>query len=900
MSLLRNVARGLRSLFRKEQVDKEFNEEFGAYLEMAAEEKMKDGMTRKEALREIRLERGSLEVSKEIVRAGGWESFVETCWQDLHFGLRMLRKSPGFTAVALLSIALAMAANGTVFSVVYGVLLAPALYKDTERLVVLWESNNVKGVPRTAVAPATFRDWREGAHSFQGLEIVAPGSPVTVTGSGLPERANIQYATPSLFALLGIRPTIGRFFFENEVKAENPVLLSYGFWQRRFSADPNTIGQRITVDGEPHTVIGVLPRDFHLFDQDTDLWMPIERPGPDSQERNFRSWLIAIGKLRPGQTVLSAQAELNFLAHRIAEAHPDTNKDWGVTVEPIQDAQFGYWKPTLYLLFGIVGFVLLISCANVGGLLLGRLTARRRELCVRASLGAARSRIVVQLLTEGLFLGAAGGVLGWILAFWGLDVFRAVAPAGFPLLQSIRIDLPVLIFCLSLALLSSAVFSLMPIIFASRIDLNKTLKDSSRTSLGPAHRRFRSVLVVCEVALSLVLLFGAGLMINSLSRILRIDPGFRSERVLTMQLFLAGPRYFEFRPEGVRIQSEVGRFYTRLLERASVLPGVQFAGVVSWLPEMGYNTGRRERSFATVGERKEESTNDLVAAFNAVSTDYFQTLQIPVLKGRYFETHDDERAPWVAIVNEAFAQRYWPGENPIGKKLRLLGDSTEQPRQIVGVVANIHQDALEKRPDPEIFVSFLQQPTITSAHGYQNRVHMTVVLRAIGVPATTVDAVRKIAAEMDPTQPVFAARTMSEILLESTSLRRLYARLLGLMAGIALFLSVVGIYAIVSHSVVQRRNEIGLRIAVGADWTDIVRLVFSDGGKLTIAGLAIGLTLALTLNRFLSSYLFGISASDPATLIACCVLLVMVSGSAIWIPAWRATRVDPMVALRYE
>lgn len=820
--------------------------------------------------------------------------------KDLRYSFRIATGAPGFTAVVLLSIALGVAANATVFSVIQGVLLAPSSYKDSDRLVVVWESNNLKGIPRTAVAPATFRDWREGAHAFEDLELVAPGSPVTVTACGLPERANIQYATPSLFTLLGLRPAVGRFFVEEELKSANPVLLSYGFWQRRFAGDLNTTGRRITINGELHTIVGVLPKDFHLFDRETDLWMPIDRPGADAQERSFRSWLIAVGKLRSGQTVSSAQAEMNSLARRIAEEHPDTNKNWGVAVEPIQEAQFGYWKPILFLLFAVVAFVLLISCANVAGLLLGRLTTRKRELCVRASLGAARSRIARQLLTEGFFFGASGGLLGWLLAFWGLDLFRAVAPDGFPLVQSIRINLPVLLFCLSIGGLSGAAFSITPIIFASRIDLNEALKSTSRTTVGPAHRRSRSLLVVCEVALSLVLIFGAGLMIKSLSRILRVDPGFRSKGVLTMQLFLAGPKYFEFRPEGVQIHAEVGSFYARLLERTSALPGVQSAGIVSWLPEMGYNTGRREHGFKIIGERKEEGPDHAVAAFNAVSADYFKTLQIPLLRGRYFETRDDERAPWVAIVNEAFARHYWPNNDPVGKELLLVGDTTEQPRQIVGVVANVHQDSLERGTDPEIFVSYLQQTPVTSAHGYQNRVHMTVVVQAAGEPAATIGAVRRIAAEMDQTQPVFGVRSMSEILLQSTSLRRLYARLLELMAGIAVFLSALGMYAVVSHSVVQRRNEIGLRIAVGASWMDILRLVFSVGGKLAIIGLAVGSLLSLILNRFLASYLFGITPSDPPTLVTSCALLVLIAAGAIWIPAWRATRVDPGVALRYD
>ena len=823
---------------------------------------------------------------------------MESLLKDLRYSLRLSTRKPAFTSVVLLSLALGIAANTTIFSVVYGVLLRPPLYRDADRLVVLWESNKAKGM--SPVAPATFRDWSENSHSFERQELVAPGSPVTVTGSGLPERANIQYATPGLFTLLGVQPALGRYFSEGELSSANPVIISYGFWQRRFAGDPNVTGQHVVINGSIHTIVGILPRDFHLFDRDTDLWMPIDRPGPESQDRSFRSWLIAVARLRPGVTLRLAQVEMNALAQRIAEVHPVTNKGWGVEIEPIQEAQFGYWRPTLYLLFGIVAFVLLISCANVANLLLGSLANRTRELCVRASLGASRSRIVTQLLTEGLFLGLSGGIVGWILAYWGIDLFRAVAPADFPLLESIRINVPVLLFCFGTSILSGAAVSVSPALLSSDVNLHEALKGAARATVGLGQRRYRNTLVVAEVAMSLVLLFGAGLMISSLMRLVRVDPGFRAERVVTMQMFLAGPKYFEFSPAGVRIHEEVGTFYGRLLERARALPGVQSVGLVSWLPEMGYNTGRRERTVSIIGRHEDNGPGRRTAAFNAVSADYFKTLQIPLLKGRYFEPSDDQTAPWVAVVNQAFAVRYWPGEDPIGKQLRTDGGAGERPRQVVGVVGNVRQDSLEREGEPEIFASFLQQPSVASGHGYQNRVHMTIVVQTVSESVAIVAAVRKIAAEMDDSQPIYEIRTMSDVLSESTSLSRLYARLLELTAGIALFLCTIGIYGVVSHSVAQRTAEIGLRIAVGATTTDILRLVFSQGGKLMIGGLGVGLALSMTLNRFLTSYLFGIGASDPVTMAAACGVLIVVADLAIWIPAWRATRIDPMVALRHE
>ena len=819
---------------------------------------------------------------------------------DLRFSLRMATKSPGFAAVVLLSLSLGIAATTTIFSVIYGVILAPPLYRDTERLVVLWESNPTQGILKSPVAPANFRDWSDNSRSFEDIELVAPGSPVTVTGSELPERANIQYASPGLFALLGVRPAFGHFFATEKGKSPDSVVLDFSFWNRHFAGDRNVIGQQLTVNGTARTIVGVLPKDFHIFDQDTDLWMPIDRPDRSTQDRSFRSWLIAVGRLRSNETLQSAQKEMHFLANRIASEHPESNKGWGVKLDRIQDAQFGYWKSPLYLLFGIVACVLMISCANVANLLLGRLTSRTRELSIRASLGAKRSRIVKQLLTEGLFLGVVGGALGALLARWGLDLFRVLAPADFPLLQSVRINLPVLSFCLSISILSGIAVSVSPAFFGSRLYLNGALKSVTQATAGRAYRRYRGALVVAEIAISLVLLSGAGLMINSLLHLLRTDPGFHANDVVTMQMFLSGPKYFEFRPEGVLIQEGVEDFYCRLLERTSALPGVQSVGLVSWLPEMGYNTGRRERIFRIGGQNDGTAAEQRAAPFNAVSAGYFNTLQIPLLRGRGFDSHDTEKRPWVAIVNEAFVRRNFGGKDPIGNQLLIDGGPNERARQIVGVIGNVRQSALDQDPEPEIFVPFLQQANISSAHGYQNRVHMSLVLRAVSDPAVVVAEVRKIAAEMDASQPVFGIRTMPEVVAESTSLRRLYAKLLELVAGIAVFLCTIGIYGVMSNVVAQRTSEIGLRMAVGANSSDVLRLIFWQGAKLIAAGLSAGLLLALTLDQLLNAYLFGIQANDPTTIVACCLFLVSIAVGAIWFPARRATRIDPIVTLRYE
>jgi len=654
---------------------------------------------------------------------------MSTLFEDARYGLRTFGRAPGFASLAILSLAIAIAADTTIFSVFYGTLLAAPMYRDPGRLVVIWEANRAQGIVRTPVAPATFRDWRESAHSFLQLELVAPGSPVTVTGSGFPERANIQYATPDLFKLLGVQPTLGRSFLESELKAADPIVLSYTFWQSRCGGDPSLLGQRMVVNGTPRTVVGILPREFHLFDLDTDIWMPITPPGPETQDHSFRQWLIAVGRLRPGIDLRSAQAEMNLVAQRIAQAHPDTNRDWGVRIEPIQEAQFGYWRPVLYLLFGIATFVLLISCTNVANLILGRLASRSREVSVRASHGATRLRLIAQFMNEGIILGLLGGGLGLPLAYGGVRLFIALTPASFPLPHSIGINFPVFLFCVGISTASGAVLSVTPALLGSRANLNEIIKATPHTAGGLRHGRYRRALVVAEVALSLVLLFGAGLMINSFVHLMRIDPGMRAERVLTMQIFLTGPRYDQTLADGVHIEKAVGTFYRRLLEDVGALPGVESAGLVSWLPEGGYNTGRRERSFSISGKTQNGRSQRPVASFNAVSADYFKTLQIPLLQGRSFTAQDDEGSPWVAIVNRAFVRRYWPGENPIGKQLQTDAGADERPRQVVGVVADVRQDTLEREAEPEIFAPFLQHPGVTSGHGCQNRVHMTLVVR---------------------------------------------------------------------------------------------------------------------------------------------------------------------------
>ncbi len=820
--------------------------------------------------------------------------------QDFRYAFRLLRVTPGLAVLAVMSLGIGIAASTTIFSVIHTVLLAPPVFKNTSRLVILWESNKSKGIPKTAVAPATFNDWRNHSTAFEKLELVAPGSPVTVTGSGLPQRANIQYATPGLFHLLGVQPVLGRTFSDfDETSADNPVILTYGFWQNRLGSDPAIVGKPLIVNGIARTVVGVLPKGFNLFDPDTNLWIPIAFPDLKSQDRTFRVWLIAVGRFKPGVRLRSAQAQMDLIGQQIAQAHPDSNNGWTIKLEPIQEAQYGDWKPILYPLFGIVLCVLLISCANIANLLLGRLSTRAREMSIRASLGASRSRLIAQVLIEGILISFLGCAMGVALTFPGIQLFLKLAPAYFPFRNEIRINSPVLLFCVLVSLFSGVALAAIPALVGTRASVNEAFKSATKRLVGRGHAKVRNLFAVTQISLAVMLLLGAGLMIRSLLKLVNVDAGFRADEVVTMQIFLSGPKYFHWTDHGVTIYQATDDFYTRLLDRINTLPGVDSAAVVSWLP-MEHSTGRRERMFQISGHAQSDPLHKPVSNFNTISAGYFHTLRIPLLEGRNFTPGDNSATPWVAIVNQAFARRYLANENQIGRILITDGEVGERPRDIIGVVADVHQDTLEKQPEPEIYTPFLQQPAVASGHGYQNRVHMNVVIHISGDANSTIASVRKIAGELDSNQPIYDVQTLPDVVAETTALNRLHASLLEIFAAAALLLSAIGIYGSMCQTVNERTAEIALRIAVGATTSDLYRLILLRGLKLVSLGLLVGLLLASLFERVLTSVLFGVTPYDPISLIAVCSLLFAVAMVAISIPARRAMRVDPITALHYE
>jgi len=819
-------------------------------------------------------------------------------FQDLRFGFRMLAKHPRFSAVAILSLALGVGANSTIFSVIHTVLLRPLPYAAPDRLVVVWETNPARGLSKSQTAVSNFFDWREQSQVFEQMALTNPGSPVTVIADGIPEQATCQYATPDLFPLLGVQAALGRTFQVEEVRQGVPVvLLSHAFWQRRFGGDPLVVGRTLSFNSESYTVVGVLPPRFRIFNEaEPDLWRTLSVSPPAG--RDSSRWLYTVARLKPGVALAQAQAEMNHIAGRLEQAYPQTNRGWGVYLQPLHEGLYGNLKPILYPLFGAVAFVLLIACTNLTNLLLARVAARQKEIATRSALGASRVRLLRQFLTESLALALPSAGLGLLLAYWGIDLFAWLAPAWFPLRDEITIDRPVLGFALLLSILAGIVSACVPAWQATKTDLSESLKGSGKDSSSGKRRRTRSLLVVSEVALSLVLLVSAGLMLNSLLRLHHINPGFDPEKILTMEISLGGKKYWDSAPGGlVSIRPAVSTFFQQALERIQALPEVKEAGMISWLPT-GPQRGRRLRSFSIEG--RPGAGERLEAGYNAVSPDYFQLMKIPLLRGRYLTARDTEEVPWAVVINETLARRYWSGEDPIGKRLTLKIVSEERPREVVGVVGDVRQVALSIEPAPEMYVHFPQQPALYPGDAYQGRIHMSLVLRAAAPTASVVSAIRAAIAQLDQDQPVYGVQTLEQSLAQSVAPWRFYSLLLGCFAGLALVLAALGIYGVISYSVVERRREIGIRMALGARPRDVLRLVLRQALTLVLTGLALGLAASYAATRAIAHLLFEIKPYDPITYLAVSLILLGVACLAVYGPARRATQVDPLVTLRCE
>ncbi|HJQ26850.1 MAG TPA: ABC transporter permease [Blastocatellia bacterium] len=877
----------LRALFGREALISDIDEEMRLHVEMEVEANIARGMSPDEARRAALRAFGNLAAARDAayeVRGGG---FLETLLQDIRYGARVLAKHRGFTLVAVLTLALGIGANTAIFSVVNELLLRPLPFRDADRLVMLWEVTP-EGRHQNSTSRGNYYGWREQNTVFENMATFSDAR-VGLTGNGEPEEVAMQMATPELFDVLGVQPSLGRGFTQEDAqpRAPNVVVLSYGLWRRRYGGDPGIIGQKVQLNTVPCTVIGVLPANFewHIRKRSgtgkpAELWtiLPMPKEGPDLNGR----FLSTVARLKPSVSMAQAQAEMTTIAARLAQNAPQYNKDWSAEVVPLREQFVGNVRPALLILLGAVAFVLLIACANVANLLLARAAAREKEIAVRTALGAGRRRIVRQLLTESLLLALMGSALGLVLAWWGTGALVAISPRDVVNLQGVGINLTVLAWTLVISLLTGIIFGLAPAMEATRLNLNDALKEGGKGAEGQGtrSRRLRSALVIAEVALALVLLVSAGLLMRSFTRLRGIDTGFDADNVLTMVVNLPGRKYRE--------DPQVIAFFQQTMERVRALPGVRATGMVNYLPlygGLGSATGFTVAGRPAPPPGEEPSTNVRVA-----DADYFTAMKIPLLRGRLFNEVEDSQARHVVLISDSMARQHFPDEDPIGKTISVEMFDNPYPTQIIGVVGDARYDSLTDAVEPMVYFPL---PDLTYSV-------MTLAVRTDNDPAAITPAVRDVIRSIDPEQPVSDVRTLNQVMAASVGRARFNTLLLSLFAGLATLLAAVGIFGVMNYSVTLRTREIGIRMALGAQPSQVLMLVLKQGLLLTGVGIGIGLGGALLLTRLMSGLLFGVAATDPATFAAIVVLLAVISLIACYIPARRATRVDPLIGLRYE
>jgi putative ABC transport system permease protein len=807
---------------------------------------------------------------------------------DIRYGLRMLLKSPGSTAVALVALGFGIGANSAIFSVVNGVLLRPLPYQDPDRLTVVWETKLAKGIKQELVSPAEYRTWASENRVFDRMAALR-AEPRVLTGGELPERVETILISPGAFEMLGAKPALGRTFSndENQPGRGLVALLSYGLWQRRFGGDPSVLGKAVILDGIGYTVVGVTPRDFHLLDSPSDLWIPYTLDAKELNPRNVGvRTLRVIAHLKPGATLDQAQTEMRSVDRRLELLDPDSNSGYSATVVSLRDQLVGNVRTTLWMLLGAVLFVLLIACANVANLLLARAGSREKEIALRSALGANPARLMRQLLTESLLMALAGGLLGLLLAGWSISLLKQLGPASLPRLNEIGMDWRVLSFTLLVSLATGIVFGLAPALASIRSDLNSILRSTGRGATGgPTRAFFRNALVVSEMAACVVLLTGAGLLIRSFARLQSVNPGFRPEHVLTMQIALPESRYSDFK---------VGLFYKQLLERLQTLPGVQFAAVARKVP---LSAGDDASLNFTIENRPVQSSADQPRAqYRAVTADYLDALGIPLIRGRHFDRTDGEHTPGVVLINETLARTFFAGDDALGKRIKAGLDGSVWCT-IVGIVRDVKHAGLDAPNKPETYYHYLQVPTpwMSFVEGT-----MTAVLRTSAEPASLAAAARGEVRKMDSSLAVFNVHTMDSLVDSSLAQPRFRTTLLSAFAGVALILAAIGLYGVIAYSVARRTNELGVRMALGAQRIDVLKLVMGQAAMLAFTGIEIGVVLAFAVMRVISKLLFGVNATDPLTFTATALLILVVALAASLIPALRAIKVDPVVALRYE
>jgi putative ABC transport system permease protein len=807
--------------------------------------------------------------------------------QDVRHALRRLRNKPGFTAVAVITLALGIGANTAIFSVVNAVLIRPLPYANANRLVMIWEKRLPDGEQQNVTSPATFMNWREHGTVFEQTAACFNGTAI-LTGGATPERLNVQDVSPNLFSVLGVKAALGRTLLASEDSvdgANDVVVLSFELWQRRFGSDPRIVGRNIVLNGKPQTVVGVMPRRFQLFvkhgslgQEQPDAWLPMTF---SEKERSFHGrYLQAVGLLRPGVTLPQAQSAMTGLALSLEAQDPESMKNWTVNLVPLRTQLVGAIQPALRILLGAVGLVLLIACANVATLLLARSKSRSHEIAIRVALGAKPWQVIRQVLTESFLLAAMGAAAGLLLARWSASALLALAPKGLIPLDGAQVDLRVLAFTAGIAVVTGVLFGVVPAVQTARARPHEELKEGGRSGSESVHAgRTRNSFVVAEIALALVLLAGSGLLIRSFGRLTAVDPGFQPKGILTARVELPSSKYND--------DSKISEFYAQLLERIRQLPGVRSASADSYLPFAGVIAGTgvevEGRPPLPVAEQPE-------ADVAVVEPHFFETLGIPLLSGRSFTDREAREVTHTVVISQSMAKKLWPNEDPVGKRVTVHMKEHDVPSQVIGVVGDVKHAGLDAQvnataywPHPELAYSF-----------------MTLVIRTDGDPLALAPAVRQAVWSLDKDQPVVDIRSVEDLLWASLARARFSTVVLAVFAGMALLLATTGIYGVISYSVAERTREIGIRVALGAQRTDVLHMVLRQGLVLAGFGIAVGVAAALATTRLLASLLFGISPSDPATFASVAGLLIAVALSACYVPARNAMKVDPMVALRYE
>ena len=875
----------LGGFFRRNRSERELVLELESHLQMHIEDNARAGMSAQEARRNALIKLGGLEQTREKYRERRSLPLLDTFAQDFRYGARLLLKNPGFAVIAVLTVALGVGANAAIFSVVHAVLLKPLPYPESDRLVMVWERVSLPNYQNDEnnPSPGNFSDWKSQNTVFENIGVYRNRS-FNLTGAGEPVRVEGEQVSAGLFSVLQTNAALGRVFTteDDQPGGRHIIVLSDGLWKSRFGSNAQILGKTILLDGEGYSVVGVMPPDFHFPDPDDQLWVPIALTPQDLANHGSHNLLVT-ARLKRNVTQPQAQEELNRIAQRLTELYPDTNTGVQVNVVALREEIAGPVRPVLVALFGAVGFVLLIVCANVASLLLGRASARHREIGIRVALGAGRTRILRQLLTESSLLALLGCAFGLLFARWGILALKLLSPPHIPRMDEIQINNPVLVFSVAISLLAAFIFGVLPALQVTRDDVNDSLNEGARESAGAARLSARNLLVILETALGVVVVIGAGLLLRSFLILERVPLGFQTQGVLTFRVIPRGERYSQL--------AKRTAFYQQAVERIEALPGVRSAAAVSFIP---LTNVRGSKGFSIEGGVPPAAGEIPMAGYDAVTPGYFESLQIPLHSGRDFSWRDTPQAQRVVVINEAMSRTYWPGEDPLGKRIKLGAPDDPLPWwTIAAVVGDIREFDVLTAPRPTLYLPVSQADD-------SNYVLRDWVVRASGDPLTIASSIRAAMREVDPDLPVSRLRSLEQVRNISVAPQRFNLSLFGLFAALALVLAAVGIYGVMAYSVAQRTREIGIRMALGAQRRDVVKLVLGQGVRHVALGVFLGLAGAFALTRLMSSLLYGVRPTDPITFAGVTLILAGVALLACYLPARKAMRVDPMVALRYE